>query len=136
MKSKACLDTGVISLFYSENSPSTINDLMTQIEKGIVEGYTLYPILVECAFQICKLEGKDAATEKISHFLNNYHIIMITLDKVLTIKAGLLRCQQRKLSYNDCIAISFCLNNNATLHTTEKKLKDLVPKLSVKTYFF
>ncbi len=136
MKTKACLDTGVITLFYSENASHPINELMTHIENGTTDGYTLYPILVESIFQICKLEGKDAAMGKISHFLNDYPIRVVSLDQGLIMKAGLLRCQHRKLSFNDCIAISFCLNNKITLHTTEKRLKDLIPNLSLKTYFF
>ncbi len=109
---------------------------MSHIENGMIEGYTLYPILVESIFHICKLEGRDAATEKISNFLNDYPIKVVSLDQGLCIKAGLLRCQHRKLSYNDCIAVSFCLNKRMTFHTTEKRLKDLIPKLSVKTYLF
>ncbi len=136
MKSKACLDTGVITLFYSENPPNSINDLILEIEKGITEAYTFFPLLVESIFQICKLEGKDPATQKISNFTNEYPINFVPLDFNLSIKAGLLRCQHRKLSYNDCIAVAFCLNNKITLHTTKKKLKELIPNLSLKTYPF
>jgi predicted nucleic acid-binding protein len=136
VKSKACLDTGVITLFYSENAPSSINELLIHIEKGTMQAYTLYPLLVEVIFHICKLDGKDAAIKKISNFLNEYPIKIISLDPSLCIKAGLLRCQHRTLSYNDCIAVSFCLNHKMTLHTTEKKLKDLTPNLTLKTYFF
>ncbi len=136
MKSKACLDTGVITLFYSENPPNSINDLLVYIEKGTTEAYTLFPLLVEAFFQICKLEGKDSATRKISNFTNEYPINVMPLDLNLSIKAGLLRCQHRKLSHNNCIAVAFCLNNKIPLHTTEKKLKELIPHLSLRTYPF
>ncbi|OLS14636.1 MAG: hypothetical protein RBG13Loki_1738 [Promethearchaeota archaeon CR_4] len=137
MKLKACLDTGVITQFYSKDVPEKIKNFKNQIKTRTIDACTLFPLVAEATFHICKLEGKDAALQKISNFLNTYPIRIILLDSGTSIKAGLLRCQHRRmLSYNDCLAIAFCLNNKYTLHTTEKKLKDLIPNLSLTTYFF
>lgn len=116
---------------------NSIQIFKNQIKNRTIDAYTLYPLVAEAVFHICKLEGKDAAAQKISNFLNTYPIRIMPLDSGLAIKAGLLRCEFRRiLSYNDRLIVAFCLNNKYTLHTTERKLKDLIPNLSLKIYSF
>jgi hypothetical protein len=51
---------------------------------------------------------------------------LVNIKDDLIFSAGKLKCQNRKtLSYNDCLSIGFCLNNQAEFHTTEKNLKNI-----------
>ena len=137
MKDRACLDAGVITLFYAEDVPDQITMLKNQIKNKTIDAYTLNPLLTEAVFHICKIKGKDAATQNITNFLNTYPVSIVPIDTNIVIKAGLLRCQYRGiLSYNDCFAVAFCLNKRITLHTTEKGFKKILPKLSLQTYNF
>ncbi len=132
-----CLDTGLITQFYAKNVPEQIQLVKNQIKNRTVDAYTLYPLIAEAVFHICKLEGKDAAEQTITNFLNTYPVQVILLDASISIKAGLLRCEYRRmLSYNDCLVVALCLNKRYTLHTTEKKLQGLIPSLSLKIYSF
>lgn len=137
MKNKVCLDTGIITLACSENVPKSISALINDIREGTIEAYILSPIIVEIFYHICKLKGKEFAECSIVSFLNTYPIKLVNLNRSLIIKAGILKCQHRKLlSYNDCYAIAYALNRNMTFHTTEKELKEILPNLKVKKHKF
>ena len=137
MKKKACLDTGIITQFYSKHPPKNILDFMKSIKTGNTEAYVLSPILVEAFYHICKLKGRASAETMIATLLKRYPIKIVNLNHSLIFKAGSLKCQHRaELSYNDCYAIAFSLNRKITFHTTEKNLGNLVPTLKLKTYNF
>ena len=60
--------------------------------------------------------------------------VPITNDTLL--KAGGLKCQYRRiLSYFDCLVIAYTLNENLTLHTTEKNLRT-IQNLKIKMYTY
>ena len=42
---KACLDTGIIALFYSKDPSESILKLMKEIKEGKIEAYIVLPIL-------------------------------------------------------------------------------------------
>lgn len=137
MKNASCLDTGIITHFYSENPPEEIIRLMKGIKKGTIEGFLLYPIIVEVYYHMSKILGKIGAETRIASFFNNYPIKLIHLNKSLVLKAGELKSEYPNiLSYNDCMIIAFSLNNKITLHTTEKNLHKILPNLRVKEYNF
>ena len=137
MGKQICLDTGVITLLYSRDTPQSISNLFKNIRETKVEAYILSPIISEAFYHICKLDGKVAAETKIASFLNSYPIKLVNLNQSLIIKAGLLKCQYAKvLSYNDCFAIAYALNRKFTFHTTEKGFKEILPDLKLKTYNF
>ena len=137
MRKQICLDTGVITLFYSRDTPQSISNLFKNIRERKIEAYILSPIISEAFYHICKLDGKVAAETKIASFLNSYPIKLVNLNQSLMIKAGLLKCQHAKvLSYIDCFAIAYALNKKFMFHTTEKGLKRILPDLKLETYNF
>ncbi|MCJ7649530.1 MAG: PIN domain-containing protein, partial [Candidatus Lokiarchaeota archaeon] len=128
MIKQICLDTGIITLLYSNDKPSQITTLFNQIKKDELKAHVVSPIIAEAFFQICKLRGKIDAEITIATFLNTYPIKLINLNQSLIIKAGLLKCQHyNELSYNDCFAIAYALNKKLTFHTTEKNLGKIFP---------
>jgi len=137
MKKKACLDTGIITQFYSKEPPKSILHFMDSIKAGKIEAYVLSPIIVEAFYHICKLKGKANAEIMIATFLKTYPLKIVNFNQSLIFKAGILKCQHRaELSYNDCYAIAFSLNKKITFHTTEKRLSKILPTLKLKTYNF
>jgi len=137
MKGKVCLDTGIITLLYSKIPPKKILQLMNAVKTGKIEGYALSSIIVEAFYHICKLKGKTNAETTIATFLNTYPVKIVNLNQSLIFKAGLLKCQYpAELSYNDCYTIAFALNKKMIFHTTEKRLREILPNLKLKTYVF
>ena len=142
MKNDACLDTGVLGIFLSENPSQKVRDFMTFVHKGLITVYILKPVLVELFYHLCKLEGKEIASIKLTNLLKrqpNFHYI--DLDDSLILEAGILKCQHgTTLSYIDCISIAFALNTNATFHTTEKLIKKIpgntLQRLKIEKYAF
>ena len=137
MGKKSCLDTGVITLLYSKDPPSSIINLFRAIKEKKIEAHIVSPIMSEVFYHICNLNGKVAAETIIATFLNTYPIKLVNLNQTLIIKAGTLKCQQyHLLSYNDCFSIAYALNKKLTLHTTEKNLGKAIPNLKLKSYIF
>jgi len=132
-----CLDTGMITLLYSIDTPEQILQLFKNIKEEKIEAHVLSPLMAESFYHICKLSGKVAAETILATFLNTYPIKLVNLNQSLIIKAGLLKCQHAKiLSYNDCFAIAYALNKKLTFHTTEKSIRKIFPTLKLKTYSF
>lgn len=132
-----CLDTGMITLLYSKDTPGQILQLFKNIKEENIEAHVLSPLMAESFYHICKLSGKVAAETILATFLNTYPIKLVNLNQSLIIKAGLLKCQHAKiLSYNDCFAIAYALNKKFTFHTTEKSIEKIFPTLKLKTYTF
>lgn len=137
MVKNVCLDTGMITLLYSKDTPQPILQLFKNIKEEKIQAHVLSPLLAESFFHICKLSGKVAAETILATFLNTYPIKLINLNQSLIIKAGLLKCQHAKtLSYNDCFAIAYALNKKFTFYTTEKSIGKIFPTLKLKTYSF
>lgn len=137
MEKSICLDTGILTLLFSKDTPQPIINLFKDIKENKLEAHILSPLLSEAFYHICKLIGKVAAEVKIGSFLNSYPVKVVNLNQSLIIKAGLLKCQHSKvLSYNDCISIAYALNKKYVFHTTEKGLGKILPNLKLKTYSF
>ena len=137
MGKQICLDTGLITLLYSKDTPQPIKRLFKNIIEKKIEAHVISPILAEAFYHICRIEGKAAAETKIATFLNTYPVKLVNLNQSLIIKAGFLKCQYaKKLSYNDCFAVAYALNKRLTFHTTEKELKKILPNLKLTTYTF
>lgn len=136
MPDDICLDTGLITLYYSKTPPNEISELMNKIKQKKVKAYVVWPVLLEVYKHLCILKEKLYAESTITSFLNNYPIVIVDLNLSLILKAGALKCQYRTiLSYIDCIVISYSLHKNLTLHTTEKNLPK-IHRISVKKYQF
>ena len=132
-----CLDTGVLTLFLSKDTPEPVTQLFKNIKEKKITAYIVTPLLAESFYHICKLKGKVDAETIIAAFLNTYPVKLMNLNQSLIIKAGLLKCQySKKLSYNDCFGIAYALNKKLTFHTTEKSLGKILPNLKLKLYSF
>ena len=82
--------------------------------------------VIEVLNHLCILQGKSLALTRLAELFHEYPIMQLGLDDQLINRAGILKCQHRTtLSYNDCISIAFCLIENISFHTTEKKLKKI-----------
>ncbi len=137
MKSRVCLDTGIITQTCSKKVPESVSFLMKDIFEKKIDAYVLAPIISEAYFHICNIKGTEAAENLITSFFKTYPIKIITLDQALVYKAGELKCQHRNiLSYNDCFSIAYALNNKMTFHTTEKELKKILPNLKTQKHQF
>ena len=136
-KNIICLDTGMITLLYSKDTPQSILQLFKKIKEETIEAHVLSPLLTESFYHICRLSGKVAAETILASFLNTYPIKLVNLNQSLIIKAGVLKCQHTKiLSYNDCFTIAYALNKRLIFHTTEKEIGKIFPTLKLKTYSF
>jgi predicted nucleic acid-binding protein len=121
-----CIDTGVLSIYFSTNKTAAVKSLMNDILGGKYRVAILKPVLVEEFFQICKDSGLQEANTQILNFMRNFPIDFVDLDESLILNAGKLKCQHAStLSYIDCMSIAFCLKQGAELHTTEKLLKQI-----------
>lgn len=136
MKTRICVDTGTITLYYQKNPPLTVKKLMNQIKNKEMIALVAESILVESYKHLCKAGGKGYAEGCIRSFQHLIQPRIQPLSSKLIMDAGLLKCQYPSiLSYNDAIIIALALENNATLHTTEKNLPK-INHLRLKTYTF
>ena len=123
---KICLDSGILSLYFSQEPPVAVQDLFNKIKKKEVECYVLSPVLIEVYWNICQTEGIEIARISISSFIHTIPHYLVHVDEDLILSAGKLKCQHpTTLSYIDCVSIAFCINNKCILHTTEKNIKKI-----------
>nr|MDO8114772.1 PIN domain-containing protein [Candidatus Sigynarchaeota archaeon] len=136
MVPRACLDAGVIALYFQQDPPEKIVALFQSINNDKIEAVVPEPILIEVFKNLCVPLGKDFATSAINTFFNTIKARFVSLSRPLIVSAGKLKCQHRSvLSYNDAIVIAASLQEKATLHTTEKELPK-IPGLNVVKYEF
>jgi len=136
-----CLDTGVISIFFSNNPTTQVKNLMKEIQQQKISAYLPKPVLIEVFFHVCRNDGIENAKIALINFVKKYPLNLIEFDNNLIILAGQLKCQHRnKLSYIDCMGIALALNRKIPFHTTEKQLKkipdNVLEKLKVVKYTF
>jgi predicted nucleic acid-binding protein len=132
----ACLDAGVIDLYYQKDPPQKILQLFRAIDNGEVVAMVPEPTLVEVFKNLCVPIGKEFATRVINSMMDKVELRFVPLSKALILSAGKLKCQFRNvLSYNDAILIAVAINEKATIHTTEKELPK-IPHLDVMKYEF
>ncbi len=141
MKTKAYLDTGILTLFLASDCPQKINELMGKVKDGTMEGHVLAQVLVEVFFHVCKLDGIEDAKVALNSLREQYPLKIAEQDTSLVVSAGILKCQHKDtLSYTDCMSIAYCLNNKCIFHTTEKNIKKIpantLQKLNVVKYSF
>ncbi|UYP48574.1 hypothetical protein NEF87_004859 [Candidatus Lokiarchaeum ossiferum] len=131
-----CLDAGVLSLYFLQNTPKEFSLLMELIKTNPANTFIAKEILLEVFKHLCVLKGHNYAESVLQSFYRAFDINFVDLSHELIVQAGRLKCQHRaKLSYNDCIAIAIALQKKATFHTTEKILPK-IPHLHVKSYLF
>ncbi len=121
-----CIDTGVLSIYFSKDATKAVSELITKIKQKELEAHILKPVFVEVFWHLCRIHGIDAAKSILISFLNQVPIEEVELTLPLIIKAGTIKCQNPSgLSYNDCMCIAYALNMKIPFHTTEKTLKTI-----------
>jgi predicted nucleic acid-binding protein len=136
MQERACLDAGVIYLYYRKNAPEKVDILINKIKNQTIIAYIPKTTLIEVYKHLCVSDGKNFATSCVSSFQHNVIAQYISLTSELILIAGQLKCQYRlKLSYNDCIALAIALQKKAKFHTTEKNLPK-IENLQIVKYDF
>lgn len=136
MKTKICLDTGLLTLHFTRDEPKEISNLMQDIKHQKIEAHVISPILVEVFNHLCIAKGKTFAEASITALQLNYPLVFVPITNDTLLKAGGLKCQYRRiLSYFDCLVIAYTLNEKLVLHTTEKNLPT-IQNLKIKTYTF
>jgi|SRR5271157_4140205 len=136
-----CLDTGVLSIHFSQSETRDVRNLFQKIQQGNIEAHILNAVLIEEFKHLCRLRGVDSAKTLLQTFVQQFRIRQVDLTMPLIFKAGTLKCQySAKLSYIDCMCIAYALNTKIPLHTTEKTLKKIpstmLKKLKVVEYRF
>jgi len=127
-------DTGPISRFLAEDKHSRLEKLFESIRKQEIQAHVVTPVITEVYKHLCVKRGKIYAEKTILTFLDKYQIQIENPNKDLAIKAGEIKCSQRKkLSYTDCYVLAFALLKKMEVHTTEKNLPSL-QKLKIVTY--
>ena len=110
MVTRACLDTGPISLYYQKNPPREVEQLIKDIKGQKIQAHVPKAMLIEVYKHLCVAGGNDYAESCIRSFLHNVRIDLVSLTPELILETGRLKCQYRaKLSYNDCIAVALAL---------------------------
>jgi hypothetical protein len=135
------LDTGVVTLYLSQNPPKEIISLFHAIKKGTYEAYILNYVLLQTFKHLCKKLGVDSTRTIINSFISQVPLVNIEITPDLITKAGILKCQHSEiLSYIDCMLLAFGMNNKMPFHTTEKRLKKIpnhmIQKLTIVKYRF
>ena len=122
--STICLDSGVLSIFFTKNPTQKVKTLMLKIQKQNIRAYLPKPVLIEVFFHLCTNDGKEIAKITLVNFLKKYPLHLVEFDTNLLIHTGQLKCQHRSaLSYIDCMGIAVALNHKIPFHTTETTLK-------------
>jgi predicted nucleic acid-binding protein len=136
MRRRICLDAEPLQLHYLKDPPRKVEDLFRDIKDESVDAVVPEVILVEVFKHLCVSGGKEYASDTINSIYLDGKMHIVSLDRLLVILAGKLKCQYRNvLSYNDSILIALALKERATVHTTEKEWPK-IPRLEVVKYVF
>ncbi len=84
-----CLDTGVLSIYFSKDVTKDVSELITKIKQKQIEAHVLKPVFVEVFWHLCRIHGIDAAKSILVSFLNLVPIEQVELTLPLIIKADL-----------------------------------------------
>jgi predicted nucleic acid-binding protein len=138
MTLEICMDTGVITQYFSKDPPTQIIELFKTIKAKNYQVYLTPNVLMEAYVNLAKLTGgTDYAEQSISSFMHKFQINIINFDQSLIFKASKIKTlYPHVFSYVDCSLIAFSLNNKITLHTTDKEIKKKFPQLKIITYNF
>ena len=95
------LDTGVISLYLTQDITEEIKTLFSKIKSGTIEAYCVKPILTEVFYHLCQKRGLESAKAIFFAFLTQTPLIKIDLTEDLIARAGTLKyqCKDRLVIY-------------------------------------
>lgn len=123
MKNTIFLDTGVISLYYSNNKELSQDlDLKKKKNYAFITSEVNY---IELYNHICRERGRINAQVIMENIRRGNLIEFIPVKKSLSILAGELKCQYTFLSFVDSIVIAESLSRKIRLYTTETRFKEI-----------
>lgn len=130
------MDSGPVTLFLLEEPPNKIKNLFDSIKVKKIVPCIVPEVLVEIFKHLCVARGRYFAEKTLTSLIHTYNFEIVSILPSIIIKSGELKCRFRdKLSYVDCIAIAYSINNRLEFHTTEKELPPIT-NLKVVKYDF
>jgi predicted nucleic acid-binding protein len=129
MKNTIFLDTGVISLYYS-NHEETLKEIKTK-KKNQYNFISSELNYIEFFNHLCREKGKINAQIIMENLRKGDIIDFIPVSENISILAGELKCKYKFISMVDAIIIAEALTRKIFIYTTETHFKD-VDNLKVK----
>lgn len=121
MKRKILFDTGFFHVYFSglnEEAKRVVEEVYT----GKITGYTLDLNLAEFLYTYGKLKGIEEANVRLSLILSS-QIKVISTDKELALRTGVLKVKYQNLSIVDCFVVAFAERENAVIYTTDSEIE-------------
>lgn len=121
MKRKILFDTGFFHVYFSglnEEAKRVVEEVYT----GKITGYTLDLNLAEFLYTYGKLKGIEEANVRLSLILSS-QIKVISTDKELALRTGVLNVKYQNLSIVDCFVVAFAERENAVIYTTDSEIE-------------
>lgn len=89
------LDTGPITLFFSEDPPINVENLFKNILQKELIAYLIPGVLFETYKHLNDAGGKSFAEQSIIKILDYYSVNLVKIDKVLILRAGAYKIMYR-----------------------------------------
>jgi Predicted nucleic acid-binding protein, contains PIN domain len=121
LKRKILFDTGFFHVYFSglnEEAKRVVEEVYT----GKITGYTLDLNLAEFLYTYGKLKGIEEANVRLSLILSS-QIKVISTDKELALRTGVLKVKYQNLSIVDCFVVAFAERENAVIYTTDSEIE-------------
>jgi predicted nucleic acid-binding protein len=121
LKRKILFDTGFFHVYFSglnEEAKRVVEEVYT----GKITGYTLDLNLAEFLYTYGKLKGIEEANVRLSLILSS-QIKVISTDKELALRTGVLNVKYQNLSIVDCFVVAFAERENAVIYTTDSEIE-------------
>lgn len=123
MKSSYVFDTGPLYLFFADDK--SITEPFRNVNRGIAEGYTCEPNLLELYYKTCEKLGRDTALIRYTS-LRHSALVITPPDEALTRTAGELKCAHRgQLSLADAYIVALAKRVRGNLYTTDSRIAHL-----------
>jgi predicted nucleic acid-binding protein len=111
-------DTGVISLFFSEDE--RLRTLVDGIEPKGDLAFLSSVTVAEFYYKTCQNLGRDVAALRSKQLSERMQVVNASLD--ISFSAGLEKCRNGRLSLADCYALALTKQLRGVLLTTDSEL--------------
>lgn len=128
---KLVLDTGILMLIL-KGDPK-VSNVVKEIAQG-AKAYTTTANLIEIYYKTEEKLGKETAITWFNRIAYSKDLTISPINLKLSLRAGEIKAKYKKLiSIVDAVIIALAEKENATLITTDKRLKE-VEEVKVKIY--
>ncbi len=128
---KLVLDTGILMLILKGDP--RVSDVVKEVAQG-AKAYTTTANLIEIYYKTEEKLGKQTAITWFNRIAYSKDLTISPIDLELSLRAGKVKAKYKKLiSIVDAVIIALAEKENATLTTTDKRLKE-IKEVKVKIY--